>query len=153
MAMLQRPRVAHDGERPLSRELHLVVHLFRKVIAVAERQIHLGDTPVGLRDGHLDVIDKGAEKRPFTVCALQKLKVAERLASTSQAVPSRQVDARLRPRENPRNGAQVVERLRPQAALGRTRADGQQAHLGKRRHDGEPRRKVVGVQQVEVPVM
>ena len=116
-------------------------------------QIHLGDALVGLGDRHLDVIDKGAEERPLLVGSLKLAKVAQLLAGGAQAVPSGQVNARLAPAEDPRNGTQVVERLCTQAALGGTRADRQQTDLGQRRHGREPRCKVLGVQQVQIALV
>ncbi len=93
-------------------------------------QIHLGDALIGLSDRHLDVVDKGAEERPLLVGGLELVKIAQLLAGGAQAVPSGQVNARLAPAEDPRNGTQVVERLGTQAALGGTRADRQQTDLG-----------------------
>ena len=116
-------------------------------------QIHLGDTLIGLSNRHLDVVDKGAEERPLLVGSLELVKIAQLLAGGAQAVPSGQVNARLAPAEDPRNGTQVIERLGAQAALGRTRADRQQANLGQRRHGREPRCKVLGVQQVQIALV
>ena len=116
-------------------------------------QIHLGDALVGLGDRHLDVVDKGAEERPLLVGSLELVKIAQLLAGGAQAVPSGQVNARLAPAEDPRNGTQVVERLGTQAALGGTRADRQQTDLGQRRHGREPRCKVLGVQQVQIALV
>ena len=116
-------------------------------------QIHLGDALVGLGDRHLDVVDKGAEERPLLVGSLELVKIAQLLAGGAQTVPSGQVNARLAPAEDPRDGTQVVERLGTQAALGGTRADRQQADLGQRRHGREPRCKVLGVQQVQIALV
>ena len=116
-------------------------------------QIHLGDALVGLGDRHLDVVDKGTEERPLLVSSLELVKIAQLLAGGAQAVPSGQIDACLAPAEDPRNGTQIVERLGTQAALGGTRADRQQTDLGQRRHGREPRRKVLGVQQVQVALV
>ena len=116
-------------------------------------QVHLGDALVGLGDRHLDVVDKGAEERPLLVGSLELVKVAKLLAGGAQAVPSGQVNARLAPAEDPRNGTQVVERLGTQTALGRARANRQQTDLGQRRHGREPRCKVLGVQQVQIALM
>ena len=118
--MLQRPLVTDDGKDPLTGELHLGKDLLGQVIAVAQVQIHLGDALVGLGDRHLDVVDKGAEERPLLVGSLELIKVTQLLAGGTQAVPSGQIDARLAPAEDPRNGTQVVERLGTQAALGGT---------------------------------
>ena len=116
-------------------------------------QIHLGNALIGLGDRHLDVVDERAEERPLLVGSLKLVQIAKLLAGGTQAVPSGQIDACLAPAEDPRNGTQVIERLGAQAALGGTRADRQQADLGQRRHGREPRRKVLGVQQVQIALM
>ena len=116
-------------------------------------QIHLGNALIGLSNRHLDVVDERAEERPLLVGSLELVKVTKLLAGGAQAVPSGQVNACLAPAEDPRNGAQVVERLGAQAALGGTRADRQQADLGQRRHSREPRCKVLGVQQVQIALV
>ena len=116
-------------------------------------QVHLGDALIGLGNRHLDVIDERTEERPLLVGGLELLQIAKLLASGAQAVPRGEVDASLAPAEDPRNGTQVVERLGAQAALGGTRTDRQQADLGQRRHGREPRRKVVGVQQVQIALV
>ena len=72
-------------------------------------QIHLGNALIGLGDRHLDVVDKGAEERPLLVGSLKLVQIAKLLAGGTQAVPSGQIDTRLAPAEDPRNGTQVVE--------------------------------------------
>ena len=113
-------------------------------------EVHLGDAAVGLGDRHLDVVDERAEQRPLGISALQQVEIAQSLARGAQAVPRRQVDTRLAPAEDPRNGAEVVQRFGAQAALRGTAADGQQANLGQRRDRRKPGGEVRRVQKIEV---
>ena len=147
--MLQRPRVADDAQHPLAGQTHLVEHLVTQVVTVAERQIHLGDTLVGLRNRHFDVVDERGEQRPLLIRLTQRIQVAELLARRAQTIPCGQIDARLRPSEHPRDGAQIVKGLRAQTTLGRTGTDRQQTNLGERGDGREPFGEVRRVQQVE----
>ena len=149
-AVLQRPLVAGDGEHPLAREAHLVEHHLAEVLAVAQVEVHAGDVVVCLGERHLDVVDEGREQRPLGVGLAQSVEVAELLARRAQTVPCGEVDARRRPREDPRDRSQVVEGLGAQAALSGTAADGQQADLGQGRDGAEPLGEALGVEQLEV---
>ena len=91
------------------------------------------------------------EERPATVRASDlvqaalTVRLAIGLEGAAEAVPAGQVDARLGPREGPRDGAQRVDRWRlgrrlPSAGR-RSRAEAQVGQLGDRRDVAEERRE------------
>ena len=93
-----------------------------QVVAVAEGEVARGDRPVGLGQAHLRVVEQRREQRPGLVGA--RARAAPRGSSTAaRPLPRPYQPGRLtpglRPREHPRDRAQVVQPRRSPAAGGR----------------------------------
>jgi len=87
------------------------------------------------------VVRKNGQAREHL--AEQRL-IRERLQGVADAVPPRQHDSRLRPAEDPRNGAEILDAI-GQGARRRTRSDVQLRDLGERRHLVEHRVEPLGL--------
>jgi hypothetical protein len=104
-----------------------------------------GDPQVGLGEGHLDVGDEVAEEVPLFVHLVEhgvQAGFAQGLQPRSHAEPAGHDLPGLGPAEDPRDGAQSVERDARAGAAGGPRAQVQVGELVDRRGGEEVRRQV-----------
>ena len=145
-------RAASRGRAPAAptrRAVELGQDRLGQVGATTQREVPFGDVAIGFGQRHLDVVEHRREQRPLVVRRPQHRDVADRFEPTAQPVPTRQRRAGLRPREHPRNRAQVGQPATRRASR-RPRADAQRTDLGEWADRGEELGEPVGADQLAV---
>ena len=104
-----------------------------------QRGVAAGDAHVGFRQHHLQVVDRGAKKRPSFEHLAQQRRIG-RAKRFPDSVPARQHHPRLGPTEHPGDRAQLFDALGIRARR-RARTDFELRDFAQRRHLPKKRRK------------
>ena len=146
--VLEQAAVAGHGQHSLQGEVVFLQQRGHEVVAIAEREVALRDPPVRLGQAHFGVVEHDVEERPLGVGPAEIFDRRGRQPA-AQPVPTGQVESHLRPREHPRDGAEVFE-LATAASTSRARGDPQPAELFDGADLEEPRIETLRLHQLAI---
>src|SRR5450759_4640815 len=134
--VLEQPRMTGHREHAVDSEVVFGKDAVAELTPPAEVQVALRDPAIGLGQAHFSVVEQDVEQGPFGI-GLTQFRQVRSSHPASQPVPTGQVQAHLRPREDPWDRPQLFELLRGSSSC-RTRAEPHAAELIDRADTAEP---------------